>query len=202
MARKNLYKINDVLSVDEADFAKDSERFDDRKEFLEEYELARPDIEDYPDDVDEDDLDFDFKEARREERRRNKKTRSEKFHYRGKYELLPERELNKQTRFYFRLFRYRFASLLSGILALGLAFIAWKYNILFSVLTLIAVVPGLLWGLLGLLKIRTKGIIIVIIGLLLNVLAVIMVIRPFYNLIPQLADMFQLFKDYLNSIKM
>lgn len=202
MARKNLYKINDIASVDDDEFNDDDELFDDRDEFLEDYEKARPDIEDYPDDIDEDDLDRDFRAERREERRRNKKTRTEKFHYKGKYELLPEKENYRQLKFYYKLFRYRAAAMISGIVGIGLGFVAWKYNLLFALLVIVAVIPGILWGLLGLIKTRTKGIIIIIIGLVLNAIAIIMIIRPLWELIPHLKNMGQLFKDYLDSIKM
>lgn len=195
MARKNKYKINDVPSYDDDEFLDDNIIFDDREEFLEDHEKGRPVIKDYPADIDEDDLDYDFKA----ERRRNRKTRKERFGYKGKYELLPERENQKQIRFYERRFRYRTTALITGILALPFAFVAFKYNLLFSLLVILMVIPGFLWGLVGLIKIRTAGIITIIIGLTLNVIAVIMISKPLFNLIPHLKVIVDLIKTYFDS---
>jgi len=39
---------------------------------------------------------------------RGGKTLTDRYHYRGRYYLLPERELRKQLRFYQKVFNYRF----------------------------------------------------------------------------------------------
>lgn len=200
MARKNLYKINDVLSVDDEKFRDDDELFADGDEYEEEYIKARPDIIDYPDDIDEDDLDYDFKAEYKEARKKRKKTRKEKFRYRGKYELLPERENHKQIRFYRRRFTYMASALITGIIGVGFGFLAFKYNHIFALLTVLIVLPGILWGLFGLINIRTKGLIIIIIGLTLNIIAVIMIMKPLWALIPNLGQMYDLIKDYIKDI--
>lgn len=200
MARKKLYKINNIPSNSDDDFADDNERFDDHDDYLEEWEKASPDILDYPDDIDEDDLDHEFKADRKADRKRRKKTRSEKFRYRSKYPLLPEREIAKQSRFYARRFVYKATALITGILALPLAFLAYKFNRIFAVLVLFIVIPGLIWGLIGLIKIRTSGLIIIIVGLALNVIATIMIARPLYHLIPNLGQIVDLIKDYFRLI--
>lgn len=135
-----------------------------------------------------------------EEKKKPKKTLTERYRYKGKYELLPERELRKQLRFYQRVFNYRWLGILSGVCAIFFAAIATKYNHYFSLFTLLIVISGLIYGVFGLIKIRRFGLILVLLGVVLNVVAIIMVINPLKLIIADAAEIVQLINDYISSI--
>lgn len=92
------------------------------------------------------------------------------------------------------------SALITGIIGVGFGFLAFKYNHIFALLTVLIVLPGILWGLFGLINIRTKGLIIIIIGLTLNIIAIIMIMKPLWALIPNLGQMYDLIKDYIKDI--
>lgn len=205
MARKNKYKINGKVVNDDrefinddSEFANDDLLFDDSEDFVEEEERAKVvlAIDPYPEDIDEDDLDTPIKKEKK-----RKKTRKEKLRYRGKYELLPEKENWKQIRFYRRRATPMAASLITGILALVFAFLAYKYNSLFSLATILIVVTGFIYSLIGFLKIRTKGVIVLIIGFLFSVIALIMIISPLKALYHQADQVKDALKDFLETLK-
>lgn len=200
MARKNKYKINGQVVNDDTVFANDDIFFNEGEEFLDEENRENTFIaaEPYPDDFDEDEF---FEEAETSEvkkKKKRKKTRKEKLRYRGKYELLPERENWRQIKFYRRRFLAIGASFITGIFALLLGFAAYKYNALFGVLTILIAVPGLIYSLIGLVKIRTKGIIVVIIGLVFNIIGLIMIISPLKTIFSNFGAIQQALKDLLD----
>ncbi len=200
MARKNKYKINGQVVNDDTVFANDDIFFNEGEEFLDEENRENTFIaaEPYPDDFDEDEF---FEEAETSEvkkKKKRKKTRKEKLRYRGKYELLPERENWRQIKFYRRRFLAIGAPFITGIFALLLGFAAYKYNALFGVLTILIAVPGLIYSLIGLVKIRTKGVIVVIIGLVFNIIGLIMIISPLKTIFSNFGAIQQALKDLLD----
>ncbi len=217
MARKNVYKINGKVVNDESIFGNDEVVFDEERLFEEDEEIknlltgeaASEDSEHIEDlEYDEDD-DFEYEEDDEEvdgeevveKKKKHKKTRKEKFHYHGKHELLPERENWKQIRFYRRRAIPLAASLITGILALVFGFISFKYNALFSLATILIVVTGLVYSLIGFFKVRTRGIIVLIIGIVFNIIGIIMVISPLKALFREMDALKDAFKGFLDTLK-
>lgn len=128
-----------------------------------------------------------------------KKTLKQKLRYRGKYELLPEKENRKQLRFYFRLFVFKYTGIVTGIFAIAFAFGALRYNRLLSISAILIALPGLFWGLIGLFKIRRFALILLFTGLILNLAALALAAMPLIQIVGSLGTIWQLIMDYITS---
>lgn len=128
-----------------------------------------------------------------------KKTLKQKLRYRGKYELLPEKENRKQLRFYYRLFVYKYTGIITGIFALLFGFGALRYNKLLAICAFLIVLPGIFWSLIGIFKIRRLGLILLITGLALNVAALALAVVPLINIAGSFGDILQMIMDYITS---
>lgn len=144
----------------------------------------------------EDEAEAEELEAYEPKKRKPKKTLKQKFGYKGKYDLLPEKENHKQIKFYQKLFNYRYAALIGGIVAMLFAYATIRFNSLFSVVVIFSVLPGLLYGILGLLKLRDWRFFMAASGIVVNVIAVIMVIGPFTAVVGSFGQIWQLLSDY------
>lgn len=139
------------------------------------------------------------KEKKKLEREQKRKTLSEKLRYNGKYELLPEKELQKQLRFYRRRFSFKYAAYFTAIPALLFTYAAITYNTLLALLVILIVLPGLLWGILGAIRVRGFALIVVLIGLGLNVLSIALSINPLIDAIPKIGEVFRLIMEHITS---
>lgn len=133
------------------------------------------------------------------EEKKKKKTRKEKLRYKGKYELLPERENYRQLRFYHRRFVYKYVPFITAAFAILFSFAAIQYNRLLAISAILIAAPGIFWGILGLLKIRRFAFFVVVTGLVLNVIAIIMAIVPLTQVMGQLGQIWTLIQQYLSS---
>lgn len=132
---------------------------------------------------------------------KKEKTLSQRLRYKGKYELLPEKELRKQLRFYERRYLYKYSAYITAIPALFFAILALKYNTLISLMVLLMVTPGILWSILGAFKVRRGGaLIIILIGLVLNVIAVIVAAPALVDAIPKIGEVIRLIIEYIQSV--
>ncbi|GEM_PF-2546162 len=128
-----------------------------------------------------------------------KKTLKQKLRYRGKYELLPEKENRKQLRFYHRLFIFKYTGLVTGIFAVAFAFGALRYNKLLSISAILIALPGLFWGLTGLFKIRRFALIPLFTGLFLNVAAIALAAIPLIQISSSFGTIWQMIMDYITA---
>lgn len=137
-------------------------------------------------------------EAPKKEKKKEKSL-TDKLRYKGDYELLPEKELHKQLRFYHRRFVFKYAAYFTAVLAFLFTFAAYAYNTLIALAVLLIVLPGILWSILGALRVRGKALIIVLIGLGLNVLALIIVSVPLFIAFSKLGELFSLIMEYIQT---
>lgn len=131
--------------------------------------------------------------------KKQEKSLTDKLRYKGDYELLPEKELHKQLRFYHRRFVFKYAAYFTAVLAFLFTFAAYAYNTLIALAVLLIVLPGILWSILGTLRVRGKALIIVLIGLGLNVLALIIVSVPLFIAFSKLGELFSLIMEYIQT---
>lgn len=132
---------------------------------------------------------------------KSEKTLSERLRYNGKYDLLPEKELRKQLRFYERRFLYKYSGYVTAIPALFFTILALKYNTLISLMVILMVAPGILWSTLGALKVRRGGaLIVILIGLALNVIALIVAAPALVAAVPKIGEVIRLISEYIQSV--
>lgn len=130
---------------------------------------------------------------------RGGKTLTDRYHYRGRYYLLPERELRKQLRFYQKVFNYRFLGIIAGVIALIFSILSLTFNAYFAVFTLLIVITGLIYGLLGMLKLRGLNWLFVLIGIGLNIMAIVLAMKPLTFVFKHLGEIMALINEYMNS---
>lgn len=129
-----------------------------------------------------------------------KKTLSAKLRYKGKYELLPEKELRKQLRFYEKRHTYKYAAYIGAIPAIFFAILALKYNTLLSLLVVIMIVPGIFYSIMGAIKVRRGlALIFVLGGLVLNLVALFISFPALVDALPKLGEIFRLIGEYIKS---
>ena len=130
---------------------------------------------------------------------RGGKTLTDRYHYRGRYYLLPERELRKQLRFYQKVFNYRFLGIIAGVIALIFSILSLTFNAYFAVFTLLIVITGLIYGLLGMLKLRGLNWLFVLIGVGLNIMAIVLAMKPLTFVFKHLGEIMALINEYMSS---
>lgn len=130
---------------------------------------------------------------------RGGKTLTDRYHYRGRYYLLPERELRKQLRFYQKVFNYRFLGIIAGVIALIFSILSLTFNAYFAVFTLLIVITGLIYGLLGMLKLRGLNWLFVLIGIGLNIMAIVLAMKPLTFVFKHLGEIMALINEYMSS---
>lgn len=130
---------------------------------------------------------------------RGGKTLTARYHYRGRYYLLPERELRKQLRFYQKVFNYRFLGIIAGVIALIFSILSLTFNAYFAVFTLLIVITGLIYGLLGMLKLRGLNWLFVLIGIGLNIMAIVLAMKPLTFVFKHLGEIMALINEYMSS---
>jgi hypothetical protein len=130
---------------------------------------------------------------------RGGKTLTDRYHYRGRYYLLPERELRKQLRFYQKVFNYRFLGIIVGVIALIFSILSLTFNAYFAVFTLLIVITGLIYGLLGMLKLRGLNWLFVLIGIGLNIMAIVLAMKPLTFVFKHLGEIMALINEYMSS---
>ena len=130
---------------------------------------------------------------------RGGKTLTDRYHYRGRYYLLPERELRKQLRFYHKVFKYRFLGIIAGVIALIFSILSLTFNAYFAVFTLLIVITGLIYGLLGMLKLRGLNWLFVLIGIGLNIMAIVLAMKPLTFVFKHLGEIMALINEYMSS---
>lgn len=130
---------------------------------------------------------------------RGGKTLTDRYHYRGRYYLLPERELRKQLRFYQKVFNYRFLGIIAGVIALIFSILSLTFNAYFAVFTLLIVITGLIYGLLGMLKLRGLNWLFVLIGIGLNIMAIVLAMKPLTFVFKHIGEIMALINEYMSS---
>lgn len=141
----------------------------------------------------------DPKERKAGSETRGGKTLTDRYHYRGRYYLLPERELRKQLRFYQKVFNYRFLGIIAGVIALIFSILSLTFNAYFAVFTLLIVITGLIYGLLGMLKLRGLNWLFVLIGIGLNIMAIVLAMKPLTFVFKHLGEIMALINEYMSS---
>ncbi|OQC11004.1 MAG: hypothetical protein BWX74_00405 [Tenericutes bacterium ADurb.Bin087] len=127
------------------------------------------------------------------------KTLTDRYRYKGRYYLLPERELRKQLRFYQKVFNYRFLGIIAGVIALVFAILALMFNAYFAVFTLLVVITGLVYGVLGMFKLRGLNWILVLMGIGLNIVAIVLAMKPLTFVFKHLGEIIELISEYISA---
>lgn len=112
--------------------------------------------------------------------------------YKGKYELLPEKENRKQIRFRDRIFTYSYTALITGIFAVLFAIGAIIFNRLLAFCVVLCVISGLFWGLVGLIKLKAYRRFYVLLGLGLNIIAISISVQPLMESLALSAELLEL----------
>lgn len=144
------------------------------------------------------------KRAERNERKdgrelKGSKTLTERYRYKGKYFLLPERELRKQLKFYQKVFNYRYLGIISGVIALIFSMLAVMLNAYFAVLTLLIVITGTIYSIVGMVKLRGFSWILGIIAIALNIAAIAVAMKPMTFVFTNLNEIIEMFNEYLEA---
>lgn len=85
------------------------------------------------------------------------------------------------------------------MIALIFSILSLTFNAYFAVFTLLIVITGLIYGLLGMLKLRGLNWLFVLIGIGLNIMAIVLAMKPLTFVFKHLGEIMALINEYMSS---